>query len=197
MLFAARAEFDFTAGLRTCLAFTDTFLAADTRLFDTAIPGDFCLDFLKLDPSQIEVQSDPKREVKLLEIFERKIERQTSNISRKQIQSTINIPAEYYLGRGYSEETLETFDIGTCFAKNKPMSGRVVVPIYDEDYKIYLKDRVSSSILLSPCTSSEIESKIREFENDKSSDLFCVGTILSKSLKTRKMLATHTYENQT
>ena len=95
---------------------------------------DFCLDFLKLDPSQIEVKTGAKKEVKLLEIFDRKIERQIPNISREQIQSTINIPAEYYIGRGYSEETLKTFDIGTCFAKNKPMSGRVVVPVYDEGY---------------------------------------------------------------
>ena len=95
---------------------------------------DFCLDFLNLDPNQIELKPDPKREVKLLEIFERKIERQTSNISREQIQSTISIPADYYIGRGYSEKTLKTFDVGTCFAKNKPMTGRVVVPIYDEDY---------------------------------------------------------------
>ena len=95
----------------------------------------FCLEFLKLDESKLEIkEQDTKKEVKLLEIFERKIERQTSNISRKQIQSTISIPADYYIGRGYSEKTLETFDIGTCFAKNKPMAGRVVVPIYDEDY---------------------------------------------------------------
>ena len=95
----------------------------------------FCLEFLKLDDSQLETQDrQPSKEVKLLEIFERKIERKPTTISREQIQSTINIPAEYYINRGYREETLKTFDIGTCFAKNKPMSGRVVVPIYDEGY---------------------------------------------------------------
>jgi len=94
----------------------------------------FCLEFLKLDDSQLETKDrQPSKEVKLLEIFERKIERKPATISREQIQSTIDIPAEYYINRGYREETLKTFDIGTCFAKNKPMSGRVVVPIYDED----------------------------------------------------------------
>ncbi len=95
----------------------------------------FCLDFLKLDESKLQVkEQSSNKEVKLLEVFERKIERKAPTISRDQIQSTINIPAEYYIKRGYDKETLKTFDIGTCFAKNKPMSGRVVVPIYDESY---------------------------------------------------------------
>ena len=41
----------------------------------------------------------------------------------------------------------------------------------DDDFTIYLKNRVSSSIFLSPCTSSEIESKIQEFDNNKASDI--------------------------
>lgn len=95
----------------------------------------FCLDFLDIDESKLETkEQNTKKEVKLLEIFEKRIEREKNSISREQIQSSINIPAEYYIGRGYSKETLKTFDVGTCFSKNKPMSGRVVVPIYDEDY---------------------------------------------------------------
>ena len=38
------------------------------------------------------------------------------------------------MNRGYSKEVLDTFDVGECFTKNQPMSGRVVVPVYDEDY---------------------------------------------------------------
>jgi len=95
----------------------------------------FCLEFLKLDPEQLDAQqTEPKKDVKLLELFDRKIEVRPSGISREEIKSRINIPAEYYLGRGYVSETLEAFDIGTCFAKNQAMSGRVVVPIYDGDY---------------------------------------------------------------
>ena len=41
----------------------------------------------------------------------------------------------------------------------------------DTDFTMYMKNRVSSSIFLSPCTSSEIESTIQEFENDKASDI--------------------------
>jgi len=96
----------------------------------------FCLDFLNLDPKELESEEvNCRKDVKLLEVFDRKIEREPSKISRDEIKSRISIPAQYYIDRGYSEETLKTFDIGTCFAKNQPMSGRVVVPIYDEDYK--------------------------------------------------------------
>ena len=43
--------------------------------------------------------------------------------------------------------------------------------ICEDDFTMYLKSRVTSSIFLSPCTSTEIESKIQEFENDKASDI--------------------------
>ena len=45
----------------------------------------------------------------------------------------LDIPSRYYIERGYKPETLEKFDIGMCVGRGKPMSGRVVVPIYDEN----------------------------------------------------------------
>ena len=39
-----------------------------------------------------------------------------------------------YINRGFHPETLDSFDVGFCFEENRPMSGRVVVPVYDEDY---------------------------------------------------------------
>jgi hypothetical protein len=50
----------------------------------------------------------------------------------------------------------------------------------DVDYLDYLKNRVSSSIFLSPCSSSEIELKVKEFENDKASDISV--TLLKKCM---------------
>jgi hypothetical protein len=48
------------------------------------------------------------------------------------------------------------------------------------DYLDYLRSRVSSSIFLSPCSSSEIELKVKEFENDKASDISV--TLLKKCM---------------
>tara|TARA_B100000029_G_scaffold323871_1_gene316258 strand:- start:7099 stop:8166 length:1068 start_codon:yes stop_codon:yes gene_type:complete len=67
-------------------------------------------------------------------VFEKKIEHQ-EGISRKEIRERIQIPASYYIDRGFLPETLEKFDVGLCTVSNKPMSNRVVVPVYDSDHQ--------------------------------------------------------------
>lgn len=92
----------------------------------------FLCEFIAKDLDDLEVKQT--RESKTLDIFNRKISRVNANISREEIRSRIRIPSEYYIRRGYSADILNLFDVGECLADNQPMSGRVVVPIYDEDY---------------------------------------------------------------
>ena len=95
----------------------------------------YCSNFLDLDIDNIqEVEQSNNEQLKILEAFSKEINREIYDISRDQIRSKIKIPADYYVERGFKEETLDLFDIGFCFEKNRPMSGRVVVPIYDEGY---------------------------------------------------------------
>lgn len=54
-----------------------------------------------------------------------------TGIPRKCVREHLQIPAEYYLQRGYKSETLDYFDVGLCHKAGKEMFGRVVVPIYD------------------------------------------------------------------
>lgn len=58
-----------------------------------------------------------------------------NGITREYIRKSINIPSKYYLDRQYSVEILDKYDIGLCNSKNKEMYNRIVVPIYDNDYK--------------------------------------------------------------
>jgi len=95
----------------------------------------FCLKFLNLKAEDIpNTAVETNNEIKILETFERSPLRETPKISRDEIVQSIAIPSTYYINRGYQKETLVNFDIGMCNNKNKPMSGRIVVPIYDEDY---------------------------------------------------------------
>lgn len=55
--------------------------------------------------------------------------------TRKTIKYHLDIPAKYYLDRNFSEEILVKYDIGYCNKKNKEMSDRIVVPIYDIDHE--------------------------------------------------------------
>jgi len=55
---------------------------------------------------------------------------ETSGWTREKIRSTLEIPAEYYIKRGYSKEVLDKYDVGLYDKRN-----RVVVPVYDDNYK--------------------------------------------------------------
>lgn len=59
----------------------------------------------------------------------------TSLITRQQIVKSLQIPAQYYIDRNYSKEILVKYDVGLCDKPGKEMYERVVVPIYDNDYK--------------------------------------------------------------
>lgn len=52
---------------------------------------------------------------------------------RKKFRETVEIPAPYYMGRGYRPETLAQYDVGLCIDENNPLFGRVAIPIYDNE----------------------------------------------------------------
>lgn len=55
-------------------------------------------------------------------------------IPRQTVRKLLQIPAKYYIDRGYGAEILDKYDVGLCFTKGKEMYSRVVAPIYDNDY---------------------------------------------------------------
>ena len=60
---------------------------------------------------------------------------QESKITRETAIQNLNIPAKYYIDRGFSETTLNKYDVGLCQNPQKPMYNRVVVPVYDNSGK--------------------------------------------------------------
>jgi 5S rRNA maturation endonuclease (ribonuclease M5) len=62
----------------------------------------------------------------------KEITMQKTGVTRSMLRKHLEIPAEYYLKRGYSQEILDNFDVGLCQRPGKELYGRVVVPIYDE-----------------------------------------------------------------
>jgi DNA primase len=50
------------------------------------------------------------------------------------VRKALDIPANYYLQRGYSKNILDKYDIGLCNNPNKEMFDRIVVPVYDQQH---------------------------------------------------------------
>lgn len=63
---------------------------------------------------------------------------QLTGIQRDFYRSKVEIPASYYLQRGYSIEVLDKYDVGTCKRPKKSLYQRAVVPIYDNSGEIIL-----------------------------------------------------------
>ena len=56
-------------------------------------------------------------------------------VSRAKVQSSLSIPSNYFIARGYQPQTLIKYDVGDCIAQGRPMYNRAVVPVYDLDHK--------------------------------------------------------------
>jgi 5S rRNA maturation endonuclease (ribonuclease M5) len=107
-----------------------------TASFDEAV--NYALSFLKKDLKQIKISKidrDKNNFTNFISNLQNKKEEIKSKITRKEIIKSIDIPAKYYLERNYSEEILKKYDIGLCTNPDRPMHNRVVVPIYDNEYK--------------------------------------------------------------
>lgn len=99
---------------------------------------EYVQSFLNKDLNSIKIsksEREKKNFTNIVNYINLKCEKSKTKITRDQIKQSIEIPAQYYLDRGYSRNIITKYDIGLCTNINKPMFNRIVVPIYDNDYK--------------------------------------------------------------
>lgn len=99
---------------------------------------DWLCSFLKQDFNKIRVDKDAIEKARFISqtsVFRPSTKPSLLNVSRQLVRSRLDIPAEYYLNRDFSRKVLEDFDVGACRDQYKEMTGRVVVPIYDDTGK--------------------------------------------------------------
>lgn len=56
-------------------------------------------------------------------------------LTREQVIKRLEIPGDYFVKRGWSEAVLRKYDVGYCGDPTKPFFDRMIVPVYDNDYK--------------------------------------------------------------
>jgi 5S rRNA maturation endonuclease (ribonuclease M5) len=90
--------------------------------------------FIKQDLNEIKVDTkeiERRRFAAEVESIRHAPTIKANGVPRSVVRSKLQIPAEFYLKRGYSEGILDRYDIGLCSEQGKEMCDRVVVPIYD------------------------------------------------------------------
>jgi len=86
--------------------------------------------FNSIEDYQIKVDS-----ARLVNSFIKERKLLEGKILRQTIREKLQIPSRYYLDRGYKDNILDKYDVGFCSTQGKEMFGRVVVPVYDDNYK--------------------------------------------------------------
>lgn len=99
----------------------------------------FCLAFINKDLDKISInqtQKDKNRFISAIKNTKNEKDTQKENgITRDIVRKTLDLNHRYYTERGFSKEILDKYDVGYCSAIGREMQNRIVVPVYDHDYK--------------------------------------------------------------
>jgi 5S rRNA maturation endonuclease (ribonuclease M5) len=109
-----------------------------TASFQEAV--DFCLSLLNKSIKDIKISRSDTEKTTFARIVENVKQSTTSanplsKITKAQVRQSLQIPANYYLSRGYTKEVLNKYDVGLCDNPKKEMHNRIVVPVYSIDGK--------------------------------------------------------------
>lgn len=99
---------------------------------------EFATGFINKDLSSIKISRsdrEKKQFTNVVNYLNAEAIVETSKITRDHVKEILEIPSQYYIDRGYSTEILTKYDVGLCDNPSKEMHGRIVVPIYDNDYR--------------------------------------------------------------
>jgi 5S rRNA maturation endonuclease (ribonuclease M5) len=110
----------------------------NTASFQEAV--EFCLGLLNKSLKDIKISRSDAEKTTFTRIVENvktnKVDNNPlSTVTRSQVRQSLQIPATYYVQRGYTSEILTKYDVGLCATPGKEMHNRVVVPIYSLDGK--------------------------------------------------------------
>ena len=104
--------------------------------FDYAL--DFASKFVKQDLKSIHISSSERNKKTFMSVINYigKNNCKPKNLATRETAiKSLDIPAQYFIDRNYSKDILVKYDVGLCTNPSKPMYQRVVVPIYDNEYK--------------------------------------------------------------
>lgn len=98
---------------------------------------DFITSCLKQDINSLEIdlpELEKNQFVRQIDALNKK-RKLIKDLPRDKFRQTIQIPANYFINRGYTKEILDTYDVGLCIDPRNMLYNRVVVPIYDDEYQ--------------------------------------------------------------
>lgn len=109
------------------------------KVFPFNATVDWCCDLIgqKLTDIKVDYEDVEKRQFAAKAgILNRKPVQEASGVPREKVRRFLQIPSAYFIERGWAKETLDRYDVGLYPATGRPLSNRVVVPVYDNDHRV-------------------------------------------------------------
>jgi hypothetical protein len=126
---------------------------------------EFCTKFLNKSLQDIKISSTQKDKQNFTNTINYLVAPKAEfkdQIARPTIRQSLSLIPDYYINRGYSKEILDRYDVGLCTKEGKEMSGRIVVPIYDNDHEYMIG-----------CTGRSIYDKCTKCQSFHNPELAC------------------------
>lgn len=94
----------------------------------------WCEDFLHVKLNNIKIDYTTSEQQKFIRLQESLKESTVAEylMAKPEVKTRLDIPAQFLIKKGYSEDILRKYDVGMNKKQNGEMYGRVIVPIYDE-----------------------------------------------------------------
>lgn len=102
---------------------------------------DYALRFLGSEIDQITVDQERDECRRFIRDVQSLTEQATGAVplcTREEFRRCVQVPAPYFLERGYSRLVLDEYDVGYCKNRRSEMCSRVVVPVYDVNYRMVI-----------------------------------------------------------
>lgn len=102
---------------------------------------DYATKLANIDINNIDVSHIDKNKTKFVnhtKIFIPENKTTHNAINRELVRKSLAIPSKYFIDRGFSADILDKYDVGDCVSVNKEMSGRAVVPIYEDSGQLMI-----------------------------------------------------------
>lgn len=111
------------------------------------------LDFVNKITSDVDIEVDDifinNSALNKLLIKKAKVHKPQIKITKDIVRSRLQIPAQYYIDKGFESGVLDLFDVGLCTNPDAEMYNRVVFPVYDENNE-YMVGSVGRTVVDHP-----------------------------------------------
>ncbi len=100
---------------------------------------DWCCEFIGIKLTDIHVDHEELEKLQFaagMGLLRKRPEQESKGITRATVQEFLEIPAMYFVEKGYCKETMICYDVGYYNIRSRELSSRAVVPVYDNDHKV-------------------------------------------------------------